>query len=158
MNPDTIHQRVRPLGEDQIRLECSFWAPDPGLCGWTGPASEADWDPYFERWVCPRCGASDELGIVEDKPKALPACVECRCPAHTCPASGAARGGTLPCGHPICDDCYEGLYQDECAACNGHAAWCRFSVELPDTRPVHPAPDAAPDEHLEAVYEEQTEL
>ncbi len=136
----------RPANEGQIQLECTFWVPGPGLCGWTGSASEAGWCDHFQEWICPRCGASEGLGIIESK--ALPACVECRCPAQ----------GTLPCGHPICDDCYEGLYQDGCAACNGHASWCRFSTEPPDTRPVHPIPDVAPDDHLEAAYEGRTEL
>ena len=54
----------RILTESQTRLQCTFWVPGPGLCGWTGLASEAGWDPYFEEYVCPRCGASDGLRVI----------------------------------------------------------------------------------------------
>ncbi len=60
----------RPDGEDQIRLACSFWAPGPGLCGWTGLASEAGWCDHYQEWICPRCGASDGLGVVEQAEEA----------------------------------------------------------------------------------------
>ena len=56
----------RPAGEDQIVLHCTFWVPGPGTCGWTGKASQAGWCPHFEQWICPQCGASDGLGMVED--------------------------------------------------------------------------------------------
>ncbi len=77
----------------------------------------------------------------------LPACVECGGPAEH----------RLRCGHPICSECYE-TYQPECVSCNGYASWCTLAVETPDTSPMYSGPDVAPDEHLEAVYEERTEV
>jgi hypothetical protein len=64
--PNDATDDVRPPNEDQIRLECTFWVPELGTCGWTGLASEADWCPHFETWVCPQCAASDGLRIIEE--------------------------------------------------------------------------------------------
>jgi hypothetical protein len=63
----TIPAEGRPVDEDQIMLECTYWAPGSGLCGWTGLGSEAGWDSHFSEWTCPRCGASDGLQVVDDK-------------------------------------------------------------------------------------------
>jgi hypothetical protein len=63
----------RPAGESQIVLHCTFWVPGPGLCNWTGPASEAGWCTHYQEWICPNCGASDGLHIVQDKTTSQPA-------------------------------------------------------------------------------------
>jgi hypothetical protein len=60
----------RPANEDQIRLYCKFWTTGMGLCGWTGLASEAGWNSHYEEWICPACGATDGIRVVEAEPEA----------------------------------------------------------------------------------------
>jgi hypothetical protein len=54
-----------PVGEDQISLKCRFSAPGSGLCGWTGPASDAGWDARSGEWVCPGCGMTEGLRVTD---------------------------------------------------------------------------------------------
>jgi Zn ribbon nucleic-acid-binding protein len=75
--PNDATDDGRPPDEDQIRLECTFWVPGPGTCGWTGLASDADWCSHFETWVCPQCAASDGLRIIAETTDAEPTCHKC---------------------------------------------------------------------------------